>query len=233
MKISLEGLQILDAISRRSSFAAAAEELCRVPSTITYAVQKLEEDLGVALFERSGHRPRLTPAGKALLKEGRLILQAAAELEERVKRVCEEYEARLAIGLGALLPCAPLLELAREFCAGEEHAETDLRITQATGDAWDALAAQKIDLTVGASGNSRLKDGRYHTRLIGALDIILAASRSIRSPRITGRYRRRCCASTGLRSTPASRPALQGARRFCRPGKERSPCRRSTPRSLL
>ncbi|HEX6413615.1 MAG TPA: LysR family transcriptional regulator, partial [Burkholderiales bacterium] len=46
LKLSLEGLQILDAISRRGSFAAAAEELFRVPSTITYAVQKLEEDLG-------------------------------------------------------------------------------------------------------------------------------------------------------------------------------------------
>ena len=45
MRISLEGLQIIDAISRRGSFAGAAEELFRVPSTITYAVQKLEEDL--------------------------------------------------------------------------------------------------------------------------------------------------------------------------------------------
>ena len=52
LKLSLEGLQILDAISRRGSFAAAAEELFRVPSTITYAVQKLEEDL--AALEAEG-----------------------------------------------------------------------------------------------------------------------------------------------------------------------------------
>ena len=45
MRISLEGLQVIDAIHRRGSFAGAAEELFRVPSTITYAVQKLEEDL--------------------------------------------------------------------------------------------------------------------------------------------------------------------------------------------
>jgi DNA-binding transcriptional LysR family regulator len=63
MRISLEGLQIMDAIHRRGSFAGAAEELFRVPSTITYAVQKLEEDLGFSLFRRNGHRPRLTPAG--------------------------------------------------------------------------------------------------------------------------------------------------------------------------
>lgn len=125
MKLSLEGLQILDAISRRGSFAAAAEELYRVPSTITYAVQKLEEDLGVALFQRNGHRPRLTPAGEALLEEGRVLLQAASELEARVRHVSEGFEARLGLALEPTLPRASLLELAREFYADPQHAQTD------------------------------------------------------------------------------------------------------------
>ena len=56
MKLSLDGLLVLDAIARKGSFAAAAEELHRVPSAITYTVQKLEQDLGVTLFDRSGHR---------------------------------------------------------------------------------------------------------------------------------------------------------------------------------
>src|SRR4030066_57945 len=77
MRLTLDALGVLDAIERHGSFAAAAEELHRVPSAITYAVQKLEEDLGVAIFDRSGHRAQLTEAGSELLREGRRLLAAA------------------------------------------------------------------------------------------------------------------------------------------------------------
>jgi len=51
-RISLDALLILDAIDRRGSFSAAGLELHRVPSTISYTVSKLEQDLGVQVFER-------------------------------------------------------------------------------------------------------------------------------------------------------------------------------------
>lgn len=70
MKISLEALQILDAIDRRGSFAAAAKVLFKVPSTISYTVSKLEDDLGVQLFERLGPKATPTQAGRELLREG-------------------------------------------------------------------------------------------------------------------------------------------------------------------
>ena len=54
MKLSLDALSVLDTIDRKGSFAAAAEELHRVPSAITYQVQKLEQDLDVLLFDRRG-----------------------------------------------------------------------------------------------------------------------------------------------------------------------------------
>jgi DNA-binding transcriptional LysR family regulator len=178
MRISLEGLQIIDAIQRRGSFAGAAEELFRVPSTITYAVQKLEEDLGFPLFRRNGHRPRLTPAGEEVLKEGRLILQATVDLEERARRVSEGYEARFPIALDGLLPSGPVLALACEFYAEPGHAETDLRIAHETlGGAWDSLILQRADLVVGASGDNVPEDSEHHTRLIGTLEFILVASR--------------------------------------------------------
>ena len=58
MRLTLDALTVLDAIDRNGSFAAAAEELHRVPSAMTYAVQKLEQDLGVSIFGRRGHRGR-------------------------------------------------------------------------------------------------------------------------------------------------------------------------------
>ena len=54
MRLSLEFLQVLDAIDRKGSFAAAAEDLHRVPSAITYSVRQLEESLGIEVFDRRG-----------------------------------------------------------------------------------------------------------------------------------------------------------------------------------
>lgn len=60
MKLTLDALTVLDAIDRKGSFASAAQALFRVPSTVTYTVQKLEEDLGFAIFKRAGRRSVLT-----------------------------------------------------------------------------------------------------------------------------------------------------------------------------
>ena len=54
MRISLDSLAVLDAIARNGSFAAAAEALHKVPSALTYTVQKLEQQLGLVIFDRSG-----------------------------------------------------------------------------------------------------------------------------------------------------------------------------------
>jgi len=67
MRISLDALQILDAIDTQGSYAAAASRLHRVPSALSHAMQKLEGELGVELFEKSGRRAILTAAGRTLL----------------------------------------------------------------------------------------------------------------------------------------------------------------------
>lgn len=78
--ITLEALHILDAIDRRGSFAAAANELDRAPSSLSYQIQKLEQDLDIIIFDRSGHKAHFTEAGKLILERGRAILQASEKL---------------------------------------------------------------------------------------------------------------------------------------------------------
>ena len=74
----LEGLQILDAISRRGSFAAAAEELFRVPPH-HLRLSRSSKRTSASRFSRGTvARPRLTPAGEALLEEGRLCCSPPA-----------------------------------------------------------------------------------------------------------------------------------------------------------
>jgi DNA-binding transcriptional LysR family regulator len=79
MNLTLEALRIVDAIERHGSYAAAAVALDRVPSALSYSMRKLEEDLDVLLFDRRGHRAKLTPAGLELLTEGRHLPRALAD----------------------------------------------------------------------------------------------------------------------------------------------------------
>lgn len=83
--LTLEALRVMDAIDRRGSFAAAADELGRVPSALSYTMQKLEEELDVVLFDRSGHRTKFTNVGRMLLERGRVLLEAADKLTTDAK----------------------------------------------------------------------------------------------------------------------------------------------------
>jgi DNA-binding transcriptional LysR family regulator len=151
MKISLEALQLLDAIDVKGSFAAAAESLHRVPSAVTHAIRKLEQDLAVTLFIREGRRALLTAAGRTLLEEGRHLLKAAGELECRVQRVAKGWETDLRLAVDNTIDLTALMPLVAEF--DQEHGGTRLRFThEVLGGTWDALVTGRADLAVGAQG---------------------------------------------------------------------------------
>jgi DNA-binding transcriptional LysR family regulator len=151
LKLSLDALLTVDTIARRGSFSSAAKELFRVPSTISYTVAKLEEDLGVQLFERFGPRVVLTAAGEELLKEGRYLLKAAGDLESRVRRVASGWETEFAIGVDSALAPLGLQDDIRAFY--EVADQTRLRIVkEALSGTWESLLDRRVDLLVGAAG---------------------------------------------------------------------------------
>jgi DNA-binding transcriptional LysR family regulator len=172
MGLALDSLVVLDAIDRRGSFAAAAAELDRVPSAITYAVRRLEDDLDVLLFDRRGHRARLTPAGRALLDAGRELLRAAGEIEYRVKRIATGWEAELRIAVDTVVPAAAVWPLVAAFyadCRERGAAHTRLRIgTEVLGGTWEALADGRADLAIGAVGDPPAGGG-YRVRPLAEL----------------------------------------------------------------
>lgn len=145
LKLSLDAIEIIDAIDRGGSFAAAAEALHKVPSTISYTVAKLEEQLGFPLFVRRGPRATLTPAGRELLGEGRWLLRSAADLESRLRRIATGYEAELKLVHDSLLPASALVDDIRAFEALE--CGTRLRIsTEVMTGSWEALREGRADL---------------------------------------------------------------------------------------
>ncbi|MES2129899.1 MAG: LysR family transcriptional regulator [Pseudomonadota bacterium] len=174
LKISLEALHIVDAIDRRGSFAKAAAELHRVPSTISYTVAKLEEDLGVQVFERNGPRIVLTAAGRELLVEGRYLLKGALELEHRVRRVASGWETELAIGMDSMFSAQALAPDLAAFYA--DAGQTRLRLVCDTlSGPWEALLERRVDLLLGVAGEGPAGGG-YVTRAIGTLGFLFAVA---------------------------------------------------------
>lgn len=152
MKISLDSLQVVESIARRGTFGLAGNELHRAPSSLSYVVQKLESDLGIRVFDRSGHRVRLTRAGTVLVEEGRQVLRSARELEDRARRTEAGWENELAIATNGLVPFDALLSFIPSFQAAISH--TRLRFSHdLAGDCWQALFDNRVDLVIGAIGN--------------------------------------------------------------------------------
>lgn len=149
--ITLDALRVLDAIDRRRSFAAAAEELHRVPSALSYVVNKLEEDLELELFDRSRRRAELTPVGRLVLEQGRRILVATDELTALARQTAQGWETELRIGIDSVLSSEVLLDLLQSF--QQMRPRTEIRLSEEVlGGSWDALLDRRCDLLIGAEG---------------------------------------------------------------------------------
>ena len=66
LKVPIATLRVFEAAARRKSFQAAAAELNLTPSAVSHSIRKMEETLGVVLFERVGRSVCLSPEGEAL-----------------------------------------------------------------------------------------------------------------------------------------------------------------------
>lgn len=172
-RLSLDALQVIEAIARRGSFAAAADEVHRTTSTLSYTVRKLEDDLGVQLFDRSGHRARLTEAGSLLLEEGRSLLDQANALERRLRAQGGGWEAQLRVCLNELFPSVTALAAIQDFYKAGHPSR--LRIDRAVlGGAWEALISRQADVAVCALPRGRLPD-LMHAPVAG-IDFVFAVA---------------------------------------------------------
>ncbi|MEO8937492.1 MAG: LysR family transcriptional regulator [Burkholderiaceae bacterium] len=180
MLLDLDALQALDAIDRKGSFARAGEELGRVPSAITYLIRKLEGDLDVLLFDRRGHKAKLTPAGQELLREGRHLLIAASDLQRRVRRVGDGWEVELRIAMDTIIRMDAVLALVAEFYREEPGTRIRL-LCEVLSGTWEALLSGRADLAIGTfaiTPNSAGVVSGYQSRLLGETEMVFVVAPS-------------------------------------------------------
>jgi DNA-binding transcriptional LysR family regulator len=111
--LTLDQLRVLVAITDTGSFSAAGRKLARAQSAISQAIATLEDAQGVLLFDRAGHRPRLTETGRVLVEQARLVLASAERFEAVAASTRAGLEAELVIAIDPLVPTAPLIDSLR------------------------------------------------------------------------------------------------------------------------
>ena len=222
--ISIEALLVLDAIEHRGSYAAAAEQLNKVPSALSYIVQKLEEQLNVTLFIRQGRRSVLTPAGKHLLIEGRKVLNAINALSEKTQTIANGWEPKIRIACDSILDINPIFSGIEKFLAEHKNIEVDVREEVMNGT-WEALIEDKVDLVIGApfpvpsqKGIRAIKTSTFESVLVVAKThelskLLFKGETSIQASDLT-KYRSVIVHDSAQHEIPWSINMIEGSQRF-------------------
>lgn len=113
--LTLDQIKVFLAVVDEGSFPKAAKRLNRAQSAVTYAIRKLEAEAGVSLFDRSGYRSVLTPAGVALLARARRVAEEASAFHKQARSLATGLEAELSIVLDAMFPMPRVVETLRAF----------------------------------------------------------------------------------------------------------------------
>ncbi len=128
-------LDVVDAVARTGSFSAAAQELHRVPSAVSYTVRQLEDWLAVPLFERRHRDVELTEAGVVFLKEARDVIKKMNDTRRQCQQVANGWRGQLNIVVDKIVKPQRKINRLRSFygyqfenvvdydrwCAGDDH----------------------------------------------------------------------------------------------------------------
>jgi DNA-binding transcriptional LysR family regulator len=176
-----DALTMMDTIARTGSFAAAAREMGRVPSALTYSVRQLEDALDVLLFDRRSRQAQLTAAGHELLTEGRRLLAEMDAVANRVRRVSTGWESELTIAVDGLMSRATVLELVEGFYAlrplDDQPPGTRLRLrTEILAGLWEALVTGQADLAIGVSMSATAQHAGIEVQPLGEIEFVFAVA---------------------------------------------------------
>ena len=152
--VSLDQLRTFIAAVDEGSFSAASRKLLRAQSVVSETISKLEEQIGVQLFDRAGRYPKLTAAGSAVLGDARSIIAGVDLLKARAKGMSAGLEPELSVVIDVFYPIDAITQVAKEF--RQNYPGVALRIyVEALGGAIQPIL-----------------DGRCSIGIVGSLPVI-------------------------------------------------------------
>jgi DNA-binding transcriptional LysR family regulator len=154
--MSIDQLRTFIAAADEGSFSAAGRKLRRAQSVVSQTLANLEQQVGFALFDRSGKYPQLTESGRALLADARIATGSMDSFKAKARILAEGLEPELAVAVDVMFPIAALTDAVRAF--HQQFPNTPLR-----------LYAEALGAVV-----QPLLDGRCRIAVIGSLPDIPA-----------------------------------------------------------
>jgi DNA-binding transcriptional LysR family regulator len=131
--MELRHLRYFVAVAEARSFTRAAEEIHVAQPALSVQVRRLEDELGVALLDRSRRAVALTAAGEVMLAEARRLLAQLDVAVRTVQRTASGATGRLAVGFVPSASNAALPPLLRGF--REEHPDVEIQLHELAPDA--------------------------------------------------------------------------------------------------
>ncbi|MGO9231895.1 MAG: LysR family transcriptional regulator [Bryobacteraceae bacterium] len=129
MNTTLDEWEILHAVVQLGGFAPAAEQLNRSQSTISYAIARLQEQLGLKLFEQKGRKAHLTEAGRVLLADAEPHLTGFHQLEQRARSLASGGQSEIRVSVDSIFPNERLFAALAEFARNYPYVHQKLRQT--------------------------------------------------------------------------------------------------------
>jgi DNA-binding transcriptional LysR family regulator len=146
-RISLEHWRSLLAVVDAGGYAQAAEVLHKSQSAVTYAVQRIEELLGVKAFAVVGRKAHLTPTGEVLYRRAKALLEEAGALEGAAGSLAAGWESELRLAVEIVFPTWLLLQCFARFAEERPQMRIELYESVLSGTE-EALLQRKVDLAI-------------------------------------------------------------------------------------
>ncbi|MFM2410213.1 MAG: HTH-type transcriptional regulator BenM [Pseudomonadota bacterium] len=133
------------AVAEELNFTRAARRCNISQPPLSRAIQELESELGIQLFERNKHSVSLTPAGLTFISEARRSLTVLEEGSDRARRVASGHSGALSIGIGGSTLYSLLPSLVRRFKATSPDIHLEFKSMSVLYQI-EALRAGEIDI---------------------------------------------------------------------------------------
>jgi len=147
MNVTLEQWKALISVVDSGGYEKAAEALNKSQSSVTYAVQKLQSQLGVKAFEVKGRKAVLTPTGEFLYRRAKALTEEAAATERAAKKLSAGWEAEIGLAVEVLFPTWLLLECLERFGTESPQTRIELIETVLSGNS-EALLQGRAQLAI-------------------------------------------------------------------------------------
>jgi DNA-binding transcriptional LysR family regulator len=146
-KVSLEQWRILHCIINEGGFSQAAKKLNKSQSAISYAVSKMQEQLGLEVLTINGRKAELTEAGELLLRRSKTLLNEAECLEAAAQSITKGWEPVISIAAEVLFPPQILMEALQRLSREAPHTRVEIFESVMSGTE-DMIIRQEVDLAI-------------------------------------------------------------------------------------